>query len=83
MDEIGVEITFTVTTEYAWSGDISELPAYVRKGGKLTKREDGETVLNEDALSERLDDEILSKLIKHGNTELQNEEFEVGDVYGS
>lgn len=73
-----ISITFTVTNEYVWSGDLSDLPARIRKGGKLTRREDGETVLDEDALSDRLDDGALSELVKY--SEVESEEFELEDV---
>lgn len=59
-----IEILFTVTKEYSWTGQLTDLPKEVRKGGKLTVREDGETVVNEEELSERLDDVALEKLAK-------------------
>jgi hypothetical protein len=73
-----IEIMFTVTTEYSWTGELTDLPAAVRKGGKLTKREEGETVLNEEELTDRLDDAALASLVKQADE--QGAEYELQGV---
>ena len=73
-----IEIMFTVTTEYSWVGDLNDLPVAVRKGGKLTKREEGETVLNEEELTDRLNDVALASLVKQADE--QHTEYELQGV---
>lgn len=74
-----IAIYFTRTTEYTWQGDLTDLPAAVRKG--VTKREDGETVLDDELLGERLTDEVLEKLIKSKtNLDIQDDQYEVSEI---
>ncbi len=75
-----ISILFTVTQEYAWNGDHTELPAAVRKGIITGKGDNAE--LDCDALTDNLTDEMLSKLIKlRGNTaELNDESVTVDEV---
>lgn len=73
-----IEIMFSVTTEYSWTGELTDLPKEIRKGGKLTRREDGETVLNDDVLDERLDGNLhlLIKTAEESDTQYELQSVE-------
>jgi hypothetical protein len=74
-----IAIYFTRITEFRWQGELTELPAALRKG--VTRREDGETVLDEDALGEKLDDLAMEKLTKgRAAAEVDDESYELGQI---
>jgi hypothetical protein len=76
MPDTDIEISFTLTTEYTWSGPASDLPPAARKGIWRGRGDDRE--LNEEALSENLTDEILARLAK--KAEVMNEEWSIDDA---
>jgi hypothetical protein len=71
-----IYICFTKTTQYTWSGELSELPAAARKGAVTGRGDDAE--LNEETLGENLIDEILEKLAK--KADINETTFEVDEL---